>query len=103
MGGDLFYGGLPETFQSALSFFDGSFLSLRFWWFGYVHLFPLKEYVPKQGPSSFPSLKKGSNCDLDKEQNLSYLIKKTFRVLEATISTICCSKQDCIQVVRFPA
>ena len=41
MGGDCFYhkpgADLPEKYQVAFRFTDGSALSLRFWWFGYVH------------------------------------------------------------------
>lgn len=41
MGGDALYHApgepLPEKYQVALHFTDGSALSLRFWWFGYVH------------------------------------------------------------------
>ncbi len=41
MGGDAFYHRpgepLPEKYQVALRFEGGSALSLRFWWFGYVH------------------------------------------------------------------
>jgi formamidopyrimidine-DNA glycosylase len=41
MGGDAFYHkpgeALPERYQVAFRFTDGSELTIRFWWFGYVH------------------------------------------------------------------
>lgn len=41
MGGDAFWhendGSLPEKYQVRLDFHDGRVLTIRFWWFGYVH------------------------------------------------------------------
>jgi formamidopyrimidine-DNA glycosylase len=41
MGGDVLYhkpgAELPDTYQARLSFADGSDLTVRFWWFGYIH------------------------------------------------------------------
>jgi formamidopyrimidine-DNA glycosylase len=47
MGGDALYHApgeaLPEKYQVAFHFEGGSALSLRFWWFGYVHAVPASE------------------------------------------------------------
>lgn len=41
MGGDALYhkngDALPEKYQFKITFDDGSLLTIRFWWFGYVH------------------------------------------------------------------
>lgn len=59
MGGDLLYHAdaatLPEKRRVAFSFRDGSYLSLSFWWFGYVHYArELAEHamVAKLGPNA---------------------------------------------------
>lgn len=50
MGAELVYfkpnGKLPETYQFRLVFSDGSGLTARFWWFGYIHLVA-EEDLPK--------------------------------------------------------
>ncbi|HMK46605.1 MAG TPA: DNA-formamidopyrimidine glycosylase family protein [Methanocella sp.] len=47
MGGDVLYhqaGDIsPEKYQLKLAFTDGTFLSIRFWWFGYAHAITTEE------------------------------------------------------------
>ena len=47
MGADLLYftpkSKLPEKYQFKLTFSDGSGFTIRFYWFGYIHLLPEKE------------------------------------------------------------
>jgi formamidopyrimidine-DNA glycosylase len=60
MGGDLLHttrGKLPEKYQFIFDFDDGKCLSVRFWWFGYVHHAPegklgSHEMTAKLGPDA---------------------------------------------------
>lgn len=60
MGADLVYtadGAVPSKYQFRVGFSDGSGFTIRFWWFGYVHLMPTHnlsshELTADLGPSA---------------------------------------------------
>jgi len=99
MGGDLLYflpdGLLPKKYQFKLTFTDGSGFTIRFWWFGYIHLARDEELTKHKLTGSL------GVSPLDKEFTPEYLRKLLEKNNRSTIKPFLLNQNNTAGIGNF--